>query len=805
MEPLPLDFRDRPSGAARHPLLGLAVFYLLGAAAGLRWSAPPFLLILTALLCLLGAWWLRRDGLGSVLLGVALALAAWWNTDLAARPPSPRNWAAAMARDREHVELIGVVCDDPVESSAWNSSDAIRRFTLRLEGVRKEPAWVRAGGTVEVFWRTDRRTPPARYGDRWWARGMMARGSRLEDGSGGYVLRFRPDRVGGRVLSSGHGSRLIAWCLARRRDCFEILGRGLEQFPEAAALQRALLLGYRQDLSPDLTRALSATGTMHIIAISGLHVGIMVALLMAALKTLRLPRTNWALYLIPALTIYAVSTGLNASTVRATLMAALFLAAPMVHRRPDGTNALAAAALAILVAAPLQSVDMGFIMSFAAVAGLLTWMSLWTGPLQARWGRDPWAPGQESFLRGFWRKTGLYLATLILATVAVWLSTAPLTARYFNLVAPFSLLGNLVVVPLSFVVLLTGVLSLLFGSLSAWMAEVFNHANRVFIGIMLDAIRGLAKVRWSYAYVVAPGFAAVSLWYAWLLLVRCTRRAARWLVVAAGLLALGGVCWVTSRSGAARVDVLDVGQGQAILITLPGRCHLLLDPGPDYAGPAVLRHLRRQGVNRLEALVLSHADTEHVGASLLLLDQVPVKEIWCARDVQGRRPHQAILEEANQRDIPVRFWARGDQAMLPGGFEWEVLHPPRASRYARADDASLVVRLARGPEAVLFLGGAGGAVEAELLAQPMDLGATAIIAGDHGVAGSARADWLDAVRPRRAVISVGADNLRGEPDPETLARLAERKIGLWRTDRDGGVRLGMGGGAELIPWTPNPR
>ncbi|MBU1910218.1 MAG: ComEC/Rec2 family competence protein, partial [Verrucomicrobia bacterium] len=674
-------------GFPRRPLIGLAIFFLAGVGTGLFFNAPlPWLGVAAAFLAV-AAVMFRQAAWGSLLTGIAVFLVGCMHGSLAAKSPSARELPALMTRDREQVELIGMVTGDSITTPARRKGQVLHRFHLRVEGIRRRTCWERARGRVAFYWRTEAGSLEPRYGERWIWQGVLERRARFENGRGGFVCFMRPDAEGGRRLSRGHGWGFVSWCLAQRRACFDILGRGLERQPDAAALLRTLLLGYRQELSPKLLRAFSTTGTLHIIAISGLHVGIMVVLITALLKALGRSRQHWALYLAPALVVYAIVTGMSASTLRATIMALLFWAGPLFHRRPDGPSALALAAILILLFAPLQLTDLGFLFSFSAVAALMMWYPLWMRPIAGRLKADPWAPPESRWKRRT-RQAALYVASLLLATSAVWITTAPLTARFFNLIAPLALPGNLLVIPLSFVVLMTGILSILFGGLSAWLAEVFNHANRVFISILLGGIEWFSSFRWGYTYVPTPPAWFMAAWFGWMALLRMARR--RIGIAAAGVAALAIGLGGYLRSDAAHADVLDVGQGQAVFLNLPGSRDVLVDTGPRFSSREVIRHLRRHGVNRLYALVLTHGDAEHIGGAKALMDEFPVGEVWCSPHLDRSVPYRALMADIRRRGIPLRILTRGDRGLFPGGLEWEALHPPGDRTYRRANEASLV-------------------------------------------------------------------------------------------------------------------
>jgi competence protein ComEC len=781
------------------PLLGVIVCFSLGTAAGLRTEFPVILVLgMAAVLFLFGATFLRRS-VSTFFLWGAVFFTGWAHAALSVQAVSGRELRNLMSRPQENFGVVGIVSYEPLLRPGRWDGEEIREFVFRVEAVRREGSWQRSRGDIAARWKTDRNVRAIRYGERWMLSGLVTvtKPAPMQFNRPRYTLNVEPAEA--RYLSGGHGASLISWCLRGRRACFDILGRGLENFPEQAGLLRALILGYRQELPDELYRSFSLTGTLHVVAISGMHVAVLALLFMAFLKALGFSRPYWVIFLAPALVLYTMATGMSASAVRACVMAIVFWSAPLFSRKPDGPSALAVAALLILAFVPTQLFDMGFLLSFIAVAGLMTLYPMWMRPVHAALAVDPWRIQPERFWKRWGRLWGMETASLVVASTAAWLVTTPLSAGAFNVVSPVGLIGNLLVIPLSSLVLLTGVLSLVAGSLSVFLAEIFNHANCVFISILIAWVNWTAGIPGGHVFIPSPSALWVAGWYGALIVLLVTygtlRRAI--VVIAVATLAVG-VCRGV-RDDTVRVDILDVGRGNATLIDVPGSGDVLLDAGPRFSGRNVVRYLRKRGVGQLESLILTHGDADHIGGAFEILKNVPVSELWCAPFVRSSLLYRKLLGEAAKRTIRIRRLEQGDHGVLGGGVEWEVLSPSGNEVCGRADEGSLVIRIARGAAAVLFMGGADGAVEPAILRRPVDPAADILVVGNHGAAGVCSDPFLAAVDPSSAIISVGADNTEGQPDPGVLSRLAERGIEVWRTDESGHLRITFAPEAEQDP------
>ena len=683
-------------GGPRRPLVGLALAAAAGAALGLACPLSIWLWLAGAGVGLAAGAWLSRGGLGSLAIHLGALCVFALAGQLQQPAARPQSLARLIPAVPVHIELVGVVADEP---AAGTDAQGLPQWRMRLavEGLRVRGDWQTASDFVTLVWaEADPGAQPA-LGDRWRARGLLRA---PPAGARSRTLSVRA--VGGDAapVATGVAYPIRRWCERGRAWCGDVLGRGLEDFPREAGLLRALILGYRQELPPELFQAFSRTGTLHVIAVSGSHVAIFAGIVVALIKMFGLPRTRWVWVVAPALLLYCMSTGLAPSAIRACIMALVFWSATLFDRRPDGPSALGVSALLILAASPGQIQDAGFILSFVAVAGLMIFYPPLRDALARPQPVDPltelpparWLVWLRAGSRATWH--------LLAASIAAWLVTTPLTMTYFHLFSPSGLLLNLAVIPLAAVVLFAGTLSLLAAPFSDLLVEVVNHAARLVVAGMVALVNGVDGWPGSHFYVASPPAWVLVGWGAALLaLFFGGARARRWtmvLLAAAGAWSVRAALVDRSVSGViwARDETL------AGLVDLPGSSEVLLDTGRSYRGLELVQRLRAEGVDRLTAVVVTRARSDAAGGVAAVLREIPVDALWCAEGDTRSSVFREVLAVAAERSIPVRRLRAGESGEWPGGVEWTVLG---------AEAGHLDLRVARGPAALRWTGsGAGG-------------------------------------------------------------------------------------------------
>ena len=587
-----------------------------------------------------------------------------------------------------------------------------------------------------------------------------------------------------------------------------IQDRILELWGAQAPMVEALVLARREHLDPDLRAAFGISGTAHLLAISGFHVGVMAGLLLAGLRLLGLGPRPSAVGAALGSWIYVLGIGAPDAALRAATVLT-FLATSRLRGIPVvSLGVLSSAFLLLLLLDPLALESIGFQLSFAGTLGLVTLRSHLLRWQEAQWislGGRPFTHRAEGadFSRAWLRGSSEGLAAGIAATIP----TLPLLAWHFDRVSLIGVLATLLVAPgVSLAIpgiLGTLILSAVSPELAAFLA---GGVGWILEGVAL-AVRWAAAMPGAAPWISRPALVASGLGAGLSFLLtgrlrplwmRSVRTPIRGLLALLMGWSLAIVVPLIPWNRHLEVHVMDVGQGEAIGIRFPDGRWMLVDAGPsspgwDAGSRTVLPYLRRQGVRRLEALVLTHAHLDHIGGAPAILRGLPVRGVLEPARVTASAPYLATLREAEARGVSWWQAQAGDPLHVPG-MEVRVLHPPPpatedlpAGPRGDPNQVSVVLLLRWGAGAVLLTGDAYTPVEQAILRELPPL--TVLKLGHHGSRTSTSAALLAQTRPTLAVVSLADGNRYGHPHREVLERLQDAHVPLLRTDRDGHLRI----------------
>ena len=765
--------RTGPGGAA----LGLFVLSALLVALWLKLGRRSVKPAVLATVLLLGI--LRADGVGD--------------------PPSSLNpyHGAGVVRVR------GLVNGDA------ESVGAAYRFRLRVEDLSRGNEWVEASGNLlvtanpspELAGSRDR--PYFRYGDFLQLEGVLEAPPELDDFDyPGYLAdqgigTVMPFPVAS-LVEQDRGSPFIRALNRMRRSLADSLAESVPE-PEAS-LGQALLLGLRDSLPEDLVDQFRDTGTAHLLAISGLHVGVLLALSLG-LSGWVLGRRH-QLYLPPPFLLvwlYGLLAGMSPSVTRAAIMGTVYLAALFFGRPRSVLPALGFAAALVVAVSPGVLWSVSFQLSFAAMIGIAILADPIAGRL--RWLYDghagqPQRPSDGLVL--FFDCISYSAAMVIAASV----TTMPLAMLYFEHVSLVGLPTTLLVLPALPFVLVTNTFASVTGLASTAVSEPIGWVAWLASSYVTLVVGAVSKLPGASVDTgrVAPFL--VLAYYAMLIGVVASStlrpkidslavrlrgpstsspsrgRPVRWwaLLSAVIVAALVWLAALTAPDGRLHVSFVDVGQGDAVLIETPGGRRVIVDGGPEQL--EMVRYLGDRMPFRdrtVDLVVLTHGHTDHVNGLLELLRRYDVETVLERATDHDGAPYLAWHRAVGLEQATVVTARPGIVVSLDNGAFIEVLGPPDRlpkGTQSDVDNASVVLRLVYGDFSFLLTGDAFAHAEDGLIRRQASTDSDVLKVGHHGSRSSSSRAFLDAVSPAIAVISAGKDGRNGYPHDETLAALS---------------------------------
>lgn len=579
---------------------------------------------------------------------------------------------------------------------------------------------------------------------------------------------------------------LVAVALANSGEIRERASAGLGRGMPAreAELARGFVLGEDEGIDERTEEDFRRSGLAHLLAVSGQNVTLLALLAMPLLGALGIPLRERLLWVLALIAVYVPVAGAGPSIQRAAVMGALGLLATLAGRRSSRLYALALAAVVTLGIDPGIAADVGWQLSFAAVLGILLLASPLREAILGRLGGGPWRRA---------------LAEGVAMTVAATVATAPLVAFHFETFSTTTLPANVLALPAVAPAMWLGMCGAGLAQVPGFPLEPLNGLNALLLAYIAEVAAWCAAPEWAELQVsiggrglmlAYAGIAAVALLCAYLARLRRLGTVLRPAGFACAVLLLLLVLPAGERSRAdlpagagLRVEVLDVGQGDAILLRPAGAPAVLVDGGPPGAG--LSRKLEEAGVESLAAAVVTHPQSDHMGGIEELLGDVPIRQLLFAR--VSRR----LLGEALEAGVEPRRIAAGRE-LRAGALHLRVLWPPPEllSGPAAEEDPnrlSLVIE-ARWRHFTMLL-----TADAEAEAVPIETGPVDVLkVAHHGSEDTGLEALLERAQPRLAVISVGEENPYGHPTAATLATLARHGVPTLRTDDDGTVVVDVG-------------
>lgn len=579
---------------------------------------------------------------------------------------------------------------------------------------------------------------------------------------------------------------LVSFSLSARDKIKEITKQTLPQ--PYSYLLIGMLLGEKNFIPPHLKEVFTEAGIMHILAVSGLHVGIIAMALLALLSMLNLPKKLKLLTLILILIMYASITGFRPSVLRATIMFLLLIGGKLINRSRNLNISLFFAGFLILLLNPLILYDAGFLLSF-----IVTFFIINLSPIF-----------QELFSKIVaWIKNPLAVST------AAWIGIFPLSAYFFTKVSIISIVSNILIIPLTVVAVILGFVTFFIGMASISLAGIVANINYLVLSLITLIAKSFSSLPFAFVYVAQPSILVIILYYLMVffiielfyikILSQKIKKKAALIVLSITLLIISVQIFYPTDN--LKVNFINVGEGDCILIEAPNKINILIDGGGttqgdfDVGSKIVVPYLRRKGINEIDLLILTHPHLDHLEGLLPVLKEFKVGMVLDSGLLCDISAYKEFISLIQKKSIPYHKAKAGDNFVFSNNLEIFLLNPLYDSDFYDESDfnnASIVVKLFYKNADFLFTGDIEVTAEKKLLVWQNILQSDILKVGHHGSITSTNLEFLDKVDPRIAIITVGKNHF-GHPSQKIIERLEDGNIQIYRTDEDGTIIIRTNG------------
>lgn len=550
-----------------------------------------------------------------------------------------------------------------------------------------------------------------------------------------------------------------------------------------ASVLSAMLIGYTADMPEEMEESFRRAGIAHILVVSGANIAFLLAPLLWLLGIAGFNRRWASLISFPLMIFYVFATGMEASVVRAAIMAGVILIGMVFWRRSDVYCSLAVSAILILLTNTYMIYDLGFILSFLATLSIAVFY--------------------KSFHDRMPDKIPQSIRGTVSGTLAAQLGVVPVIAYNFNTFSVISLFSNILAVPLAGLLTVLGAVLAIAGNAVPPLGRFIGRFTRIAVDLLLLLTESVSKISWAEINLATPSLVLVILCYLLLLYLRYVHRRLPKEIsrpLLAGILVLYGtsIVFMGIPDHSLKIYFTDVGQGDCALIRTPEGKNIMIDGGGSandeegsYVGERIVVPLLYDvHMTEIDLMIATHGHADHIGGLKSVIDALPVKKVVVA-DAPDREMNE-FIDYAKGKRIPLDRVKEGQVLYREGDLAISVLYPLQErwlmpqSETVSANELSLVARLDYGKFSALFTADIGSETENLILNDGAVLQCDLLKVAHHGSKYSSDKSFLGAVSPSVAVISVGNNNY-GHPSPETIERLEQQDVQIYQTLENGGV------------------
>jgi competence protein ComEC len=785
----------------KYPFVFISGFLIIGISTGEKLLTFPFSLWLTIIFFLLSiiSYWIKRTKVLNIFLICALISAANLRYHLAADIFPKHHIIIKNIENSSCFE--GLIVDYQYKKNNRN------RYSLQIEKIFLEDTTLYTCGKIILY--TKKIERKFNYGDKIRVNTTIQKPmGRRNPGQFDYrnyltsqniffiAQASQGDSI--KLLGENQGNWFIQMIIVPLRVyCQNTFSKYTDD--KTTGLLRALILGEKQELDHHMIDNFKKVGVVHVLAISGLHVGFIITFIFSLLSLLRFSYHSKIWGLLIVLILYIIMVRFKTPVIRASSMAILYLLGQVLERKTSTYNIIFAAMSLILLFDPRELFNPGFHFSFMAVLSIiygydkLNQLIPINRYIEEKKTRHHWLT--------FFRKL-IWIPFLV--SFAAVIGTSPLTLYYYGMFPVYALLANLVVIPLTGIIVFLSLFLLFLGPLSdifaSGIALMIQFANLGLQGF----VESIANLPLASFLTPLPTFGQIGILYLIILLALNIRQNLK--LVSLGILVLVLILTISfnsDRQPALQVAFLDVGQGDAAFLRFPNQQTMLIDAGNrsfdwDQGEKTVLPFLQSINALHINYLVGSHAHNDHIGGFLALVKVISIDTLVLSGYQFNSKLFTSLLRIAKEKNVSIKIVSKGDLLSPDPSCRVYILHPD--SNYIQSHDfngaecnnSSLVLKVQYGVNSILFTGDLEESGEQPLLQYDNFLESEILKIGHHGSSTSTSKKLLENVNPLLALISVAKKNKFRHPSPKTLEKLKRFGIKIYKTSHEGAIIFTIG-------------
>lgn len=569
-------------------------------------------------------------------------------------------------------------------------------------------------------------------------------------------------------------------------------------------LRTAMLFGFKTKISDEKQKNFMRSGTMHLFAVSGIHVGIISGAILVFLMSFNLSRQVCGIITLPMLWFFTAVTGWQASAIRAAVMVTILIGSWILNRPSNLLNSLYAAAIVILLWEPSQLFQTGFQLSFSVVLTLALAIPVFNKSMQEILKTDPLLPYQ---LIPRYKKllinSARYFGSAFITSMAAFIGSMPLIAKYFNIISPISIFANLIVVPLGSLCLVSTMASMVSGIFYLPLAEIFNWAGWMLSRCMIELTDRFSNAGFGWFYVKTPTTEQILAYYLLFLLILLgfsaeqKRKNAMILIPICVLFLIASFAYKYDET---KVDVISFERGHAVYAQAGFYENTLVDCGTEDDVRSLIEPLLiSRGVNRISALFLTHGDVNHISGSIALSKKYFIQNVYVSNFKQRSRYYSEAIEYFDKQGN-LRFVSSPQRVG-----RWEIISPDDNREYKKADDVALILRGSFGRSRILLLSDISQETLDYLVKTSANLKSDILIGSIFSIDRVIKSGGLDLIKPKMVIVTERGASGKAKDFFDRIKESVNSNIKVYYVESYTGLTLRIKNGDYSVESTENVR